>query len=128
MPDTISFLNTIGARELALITLIILVLEGLPAFLFLWITRKPLGIIHWFLTANLVSMPLVYFLLPHLYDFPMLMLTGFALSWVVESVFLGIFLRKHYRIHVVIGLTFAINFFSLIVGSMLYMLLAGLLR
>lgn len=98
-------------------------LEALLAMLFLWITHKPARLILWFFLSNLVSGALA--LLPGLWipDLPLLLLVVFCLFFLSETLFLWIFIRKHYRLHVLFGLTFALNFFSTIAGSLIYTIL-----
>lgn len=101
---------------------IVILLEALLALLFLWIARKPARNIMWFVIANLIALPPAYLVASRLSDIPLLTLAAFLTCFLLEAIFLSLMLRKQIKIHILIALTLALNFFSTIVGVMLFMI------
>jgi hypothetical protein len=101
---------------------IVLLLEGVLATLFLWMTRQPVRLVLWFFAANVISVFAAWLVLPNLFEFPLLLGYVFLASVVIEATALSIMLRKFFKPHVIIFLTIALNIFSTIVGLMVYLL------
>lgn len=101
---------------------IVLLLEGVLATLFLWMTRQPVRLILWFLAVNVISVFAAWLVLPIFFTFPILLGYCFLASVIVEAAALSILLRKFYKTHVIIFLTVALNVFSTIVGLMVFLL------
>jgi hypothetical protein len=104
---------------------IILFLEGCLGLLFLWITRSPIRLVIWLLAANIVTLLPALLIIPELFRGFMGIPAFFLTSWILEAAALSILWRKNLRIHVVIAFTFAINFFSTLVGIMLFMMVTA---
>jgi hypothetical protein len=104
---------------------IILLLEGLLTLTFLWITKIPIRLILWLLAINGITVPATLLILPVTFQGFAGIPAFFLASWVAEAVVLAVLWRKHLKIHVVIAFAFAINFFSTLVGIMLFMMVTA---
>ena len=113
--------------DILLFSGIIILLEALLALLFLWIARKPARNIMWFVIANLIALPPAGLVASIMSDIPLLILAAFLTCFMLEALFLSLMLRKQIKIHFIIALTLALNFFSTIVGAMLFMISAVVL-
>ena len=113
--------------DILLLSGIIIVLEVLLALLFLWIARKPARHIMWFAIANLIALPAAYLVASMMSDIPLLILAAFLTCFLLEATFLSLILRKQLRIHIIVMLALAINFFSTIIGALLFMIMTVVL-
>ncbi|MFO7723043.1 MAG: hypothetical protein R6V49_07465 [Bacteroidales bacterium] len=102
---------------------IVLLLEGSLTLIFLWITRSPIRLVLWLLAANIVTVLMALLIVPGFFRGFMGIPAFFLASWVLEAVALSVLWRKHLKIPVTIAFTFAVNFFSTLVGIMLFMLI-----
>lgn len=104
--------------------LITLLLEGLAALLIVWWTKQPFKLVLYVLAVNTITVPLVWFTLPHLFAESLAILLAFGASVVIEGAVLAWLFRKSFRVYESIALALAFNIFSFLVGMMIIMMLA----
>jgi hypothetical protein len=123
--DTTAFMkdsSVIAAFIKAL--LLTLALELMVAFVYLKLARKPLKILFFVILANLITLPIVWFL------FPMIMnswaiLVGEIFAFVTEALFLMLTCRKWFKPSGAFLLSFMMNVMSLLIGGFALILMIG---
>lgn len=123
--DTTTFMKDSSPISAFLKALLLtLALEIMVAFVYLKLARKPLKILIYVILANLITLPIVWFVFPILLN-AWAILFGEIFAFVTEALFLLLTCRKWFKPSGAFLLSFMMNFMSLLIGGFALILMIG---
>ncbi|MFC2100787.1 hypothetical protein ACFLRZ_03050, partial [Bacteroidota bacterium] len=96
-------------------------IELIIGLFFLLIAKKPLSILIFVLLANLISIPLLWYLFPMLFHY-IYIIIGEIVVFVFESYFIYIFCKENLSLKLTFLLSFIINLASITIGTLILLL------
>ncbi|MFC1734412.1 hypothetical protein ACFL6I_29260, partial [candidate division KSB1 bacterium] len=100
---------------------ITIIIELIVGLFFLLIAKKPLRILTFVLLANLISIPLLWYLFPMLFNY-IYIVVGEIVVFVFESYFIYIFCKENLSLKLTFLLSFIINLASFTIGTLILLL------
>jgi hypothetical protein len=108
--------------------IITIILELLTAFLFLLIAGSPQKILLWVILANIISLPVLWFIFPLIFGEGIpAFITGELFTFIFETLFIYYYSRQYIRKWQAIVLSVIMNLVSLILGGAIYIFILFIL-